>query len=324
MDVSASEYITVGVSDMERSLGLFRDLMQLEVERDYMASPSLKAAWCLAANTEARIVELSCKGYAMGRLRLVAYTPTAKDKVRIHSGTQPHDGAADIGCKAIDFYVADPIRPIYDAIRAAGYETRSEPILHELGEVVSEEFIFWGPDGVPLLLMVGHVHPDNQMRLASPDGPFSEIATVSVVGESLKSTRAFYEGVLGLIPVVENETPEAFVDKVNELTGTPKGTAIRWLVYAAPGEASGKILVIHFIGASTRRLTHRMRPGRLGFSLLTHQTSDIKALEARLDTGGYRIVTRPREVDIAGEMRQIMLAVGPNEEMFEFVERSPA
>tara|TARA_R110000787_G_scaffold8094_1_gene27042 strand:- start:1154 stop:2128 length:975 start_codon:yes stop_codon:yes gene_type:complete len=324
MDVSASEYITVGVSDMERSLGLFRDLMQLEVERDYRASPSLKAAWNLSAETEAHVVELSCKGYPMGRLRLVAYSPTPKEKVRIHSGPGPHDGAADVGCKAIDFYVADPIQPIYEAIKAAGYETRSAPILHELGEVVSEEFIFWGPDGVPLLLMVGHVHPDNQLRPGSPDGPFSEIATVSIVGESLKGTRAFYEGALGMVPVVEGETPEAFVDKVNELTGTPRGTAIRWLVYAAPGEASGKILVIHFIGASTRRLTGRMRPGRLGFSLLTHRTSDIRALEARLDAGGYRIQTRPRAVDVAGETCQIMLAVGPNEEMFEFVERSPA
>jgi len=322
--VSATTHIMIGVSDMDASLSLFRDLMALQVERDHEVSPSLKAAWKLPPDADARMVELSCKGYPAGRLRLVSYSPVPSQKVRIHSGPAPHDGAADIGCKAIDFYVADPIRPIYDAIREAGYETRSAPVLHELGEVVSEEFIFWGPDGVPLLLMVGHVHPEDHLRAGSPDGPFSEVATVSVVGESLEGTRAFYEETLGLACVMEGETPEAFVDKVNELTGTPKGTQIRWLVYAGPGEASGKILVIHFLGASTRRLKGRMRPGHLGFSLLTHETDDLDELEARIAARGYEIVTAPCEVDLAGETRRIMLAIGPNEEMFEFVERMPA
>lgn len=314
----------IGVSDMDAALTLFRDRMEFRVEGDHEVSPSLKAAWKLPADTQARMVDLSCKGYPVGRLRLVACTPTPTQKVRIHSGPAPHDGAADIGCKAIDFYVADPIRPIYDMIREAGYETRSEPVLHELGDLVSEEFIFWGPDGVPLLLMVGHVHPEDHLRPGSPDGPFSEVATVSVVGESLEKTRAFYEETLGLECVVESETPKAFVDKVNELTGTPKGTEIRWLVYAGKGEASGKILVIHFLGASTRRLKGRMRPGHLGFCLLTHETDDLDALHARIAERGYEVVTEPCEVELAGETKRVMLAIGPNEEMFEFFEQAPA
>ena len=317
--VTASQHLMVGVSDMEESLRLFRDVMQLQVEADYSASGSLLAAWGLPEGTSARLVELSCKGYSFGRLRLAAFDPVPTQKVRIHSGEGPHDGPADIGCKAIDFYVSAPIRPKYEAIVECGYEARSEPVLHEVGDTISEEFVFFGPDGVPLLYMVGHKHDLDQLRPGSPDGPFSEVATVSVVGADIAATRAFYEGVLGLNLIIDQESTPEFLESVNKLTGTPKGTAIRWLLYGAAGEASGKILVVHFTGADTVRLTGRMRPGHLGFSVLSHHTDDIDGLYQRMVEGGYEIVTKPVEVEMAGTQQRLMLVKGPNEEMFEFV-----
>ena len=319
--VSGSAYITLGVSDLAGAIALFEGVMKLKQERAFEASQSLRKAWKLPSGTKARIVELSCRGYPFGRLRLVQHEPVPTQKVRIHSGPLQHDGAADVGCKAVDFYVAAPIRPIYDAIVAAGYETRSEPVLHEVGETISEEFVFWGPDGVPLLLMVGHRHDADQLRPGSPDGPFSEVATVSVVGDAIDATRAFYEGVLGLNLVIDESTQEEFLEGVNRLTGTPPGTQIRWLLYAGRGEPSGKILVVHFIGANAARLTGRMRPAHLGFSLLTHYSRDLDALESRLRTGGYRVETPPTVVDMAGTQTRLMLAIGPNEEMFEFIEK---
>ena len=319
--VSGSAYISLGVSDLDAALALFEGTMALQRERDYTAAPSLCAAWLLPEGTRARVVELSCRGYPFGRLRLIHHDPVPTQKVRVHCGPRPHDSAADVGCKAVDFYVAAPIRPIYDAVVAAGYEARSEPVLHEVGETVSEEFVFWGPDGVPLLLMVGHRHDTDQLRPGSPDGPFSEVATVSVVGDDIAATRAFYEDVLGLELIVDESTPEAFLEKANRLTGTPPGTQIRWLLYAGRGEPSGKILVVHFIGANAARLTGRMRPAHLGFGLLTHYSPDLDALEAGLRAGGYAIETPPTQVDLAGEPTRLMLAIGPNEELFEFIEK---
>src|SRR6185436_14366218 len=119
------------------------------------------------------MAELSCKGYPVGRLRLVEYEPTPKQKVRLDFGAANPDSPTDVGAKALDFYVADPILPSVRKIEAAGYTFRSRPVKHQIGQTISEECLFSGPDGVPILIMVGHRHGPTSLRPGSPDGPFS-------------------------------------------------------------------------------------------------------------------------------------------------------
>jgi len=316
--VSAIESVTIGVSSLAEALGLFRDVMLLQVDAEFDASSSVLAAWGVDAAVRARVVELSCQAHPVGRLRLVEYSPPARQHVRVHHGPGPQDSPLDIGPKAIDFYIPPPARTAWELVTAAGFVARSGPIRHELGATVSEEFVFWGPDGVPLLMMVGHRHGPDQMRPL--DAPFSEVATVSVVGSQVEATRGFYEDVLGLRAITDTDTAPEFLDRVNELTGTPKGTGIHWLLYAEPGQPSGKILVVVFGGAPGKRLEGRMRPGHLGFSLLTHFAPDLDVLEARLRRAGFAVPTPPTSVEWRGGTRRIMLAGGPNEELFEFVE----
>lgn len=319
--VGAIESVTVGVGRMDEALALFRDLMQLRVDARFALSPSAAAAWHLAPGVTAEVVELSCRGYPVGRLRLVEYSPGATTKVRVHAGAGSQDGATDIGPKAIDFYVPPPMRRWYDAVLAAGYTARSEPVTHHVDDTISEEFVFWGPNGVPLLLMVGHRHSPDQMRPDPAAGPFSEVATVSIVGADVAGTRRFYEDVLGLAALTNTETAPEYRELANRLTGVPPETRTHWLLYAQPGEPSGKILVVVFNPSSGKRLVGRMRPGHLGFSLLTHPANDLDALHARLERAGRAIYTPPTRIDWNGGERRMMLAEGPNEELFEFVER---
>jgi len=175
------------VSRLDEALRLFRDVMSLSVDAVFEVSLSALAAWGVGANTRARVAEFSCRGCPMGRLRVIEFTPTPTARVRVHEGPGPHDSALDIGPKAIDFYVPAPARSAWELVTAAGFSARSAPILHEVGDTVSEEFVCWGPDGVPLLLMVGHRHGAEQMR--AQDAPFSEVATISVVGADVAETR---------------------------------------------------------------------------------------------------------------------------------------
>jgi catechol 2,3-dioxygenase-like lactoylglutathione lyase family enzyme len=318
--VSAMRLATVGVSNLKQALGLFRDIMQLKVERTGPVPRSLLAAWKVAPGVKAHMAVLSCKGYPIGQLRLVEFTPTPTQKVRLDFGAINADSGTDVGPKAIDFYVADPIMPSVRKIEQAGYKFRSPPVKHQIGDTISEECLFSGPDGVPVLIMVGHRHSATSMRAGSPDGPFSEIPTISIVAGDLTRTRAFYSGVLGLRAVGDAETPEIYRNQVNNLTGTPQGTRIHFLLYGDPPEARGKILCVHFFNRTGKRLTGRMKPGHLGFSLLTHDAKNLDELHQKLRVFGAEIVTPPTLITEDGRPYKMMMAKGPNEEMFEFTQ----
>jgi catechol 2,3-dioxygenase-like lactoylglutathione lyase family enzyme len=319
--VSAIRMVTIGVSDVAESLRLFRDVMGLRVEADYAASPSLKSSWKLPPATDVRLVELSCRGHPFGGVRLAEYSPMATLKVRDDAPPDAKDLTTDIGPKAIDFYVRDPIAAYYDLIRTLGYRARSTPVLHHVGDTISEEFVFWGPDGVPILLMVGHRHHPDEMRPGTPHGKFSEVATISIVADNLARSRLFHGEVLGLKATADTASEGESTEKANALTGVPKGTGIHWLLYRQddPVEPSGKILLLHF-GGSARRLIGRMRPGHLGFSLMTHSAPDLDALHDRLRAHGFSVFTPPAAVEIDGRVRRVMLAEGPDEDLYEFVE----
>lgn len=318
--VSAMRLATLGVTNLKSALALFRDVMQLKLERSGPVPRSVLKAWQLPTATRANMAELSCKGYDIGRLRLVEFSPTPTQSVRTDHGAVNPDTGTDIGPKAIDFYVADPILDSVRKIEAAGYKFRSPPVYHQIADTISEECLFSGPDGVPVLIMVGHRHSATSMRAGAPDGPFSEIPTISVVAGDLARTRAFYVEVLGLTAVTDAETPEQYRNLVNDLTGTPKGTRIHFLMFGDPPEASGKILCVHFFDRTGKRLKDRMKPGHLGFSLLTHSTKDIDALYRRLQAFGAEVVTPPILISDDGAPYKVMLAIGPNEEMFEFTQ----
>ena len=318
MAVSATQSILVGVTDLNASLKLFRDVMRLRVEWQAPASPSLLHAWGVAAGVSAQLAELSCNGYPVGRLRLAEFSPTPSVRVRSDFGPHAIDSPLDVGPKAIDFYVSDPIGPSLEAVVAAGYPARSAPRKHQIGESISEEVVISGPDDVPMLLMVGHRHRATSLRPGSPDGPFSEIATASIICGDLAASRLFYGERLGLVPVNDAETPIAYRSLVNDLVDAPRDTRVHFLLYAQPGEASGKILLIHFHDSPAKRLIGCMRPGRLGFSLLSHHVANVDELHASFQRDKAPVVKAPATVATPTGQRRLMLVRGPNEELFEF------
>jgi len=320
MGVGAIRVVTVGVRDVDRALDLFKDVMGLRVESDIQAPPPLVAAWQLPQATQVRLVELSCAGYPVGRLRLAEFDPPAERLVRADFDGGGDQGT-DIGPKAIDFYVHKPVAEAVAELEAAGCQARSRPIHYEVGEIETEEVVLTGPDGVPMLVMYGHRHPPSSMRGSGQRCTYSEIPTISVVCGDLDASRRFYEGLLGLQPGTDAEVSAELRDIVCDLTGVPHGNRIHMLIYQQPDEPSGKYLLVHFFEASKRRLEGRMRPGHLGISLYTHDVEDLTGLERRLREAGVEIVSGPTTVAAgpAGTYRAL-LARGPNEELFELRE----
>ena len=313
--ISGMTSVTVGVSDLEAAVGLFAGTMGLRLEERRVLSSAERAAWRLDVD-QAELVELSCAGYPIGRLRLLSCTPQTTERVRDDHGGG--DSGTDIGPKAIDFYVPPPIGDYVAELEANGCVARSVPVRHETQDYDSEELVLSGPDGLPMLIMVGHRHDPGQMRDFPPGTRYSEIATVSVVCGDLDASRHFYGDLLGLSVAFESETLPEFQDDVADLTGVAKGSRIHFLVYYDPQEPSGKILLVHFFTASTRRLADRMWPGKLGVVLYSHATEDVDQLHGTLAAGGYEIVTAPTTVTLPVGERRLLLVRGPNEELFEF------
>ncbi len=309
--------VTVGVRDMDAALRVFAEVMQLRVESRTRLSIARRAAWGLARARSAECVELSCGGYPIGRVRLLAIDPPATEHVRRDPKVGGADTPLDIGPKAIDFYVAPPIETALRELTAAGCIARSEPIRHVIGDTESEEVVLFGPDHVPMLVMIGHRHSARSMRAGSPHGPYSEVPTTSIVAGDPGANRRFYGDCLGLEAVVDDETPPQYRDLVCTLTGAPRGTRIHWLLYQDPLEPSGKLLLVHFVGSAAKRLVGRMHPSRLGVALFTHSTRDLESLHATLVAAGARVELPPSRID----QDFCMLVRGPNEELFEFIER---
>ncbi len=307
--------VTVGVSDLEGAIALFGGVMGLRVEERRWLTAEERAAWHLEVG-RVELVELSCAGYPIGRLRLLSCTPQSLERVRDDHGGG--DSGTDIGPKAIDFYVPPPISEYVAELESNGCVARSVPVRHETEDYDSEELVLSGPDGLPMLIMVGHRHDPAQMRRFPPGTRYSEIATVSVVCGDLEQNRRFYGELMGLSVAFESETRPEFADDVADLTGVAKGSRIKFIVYFDPAEPSGKILLVHFFAASTRRLTGRMSPGKLGVVLYSHHCRDVDGLHARMADAGYEIVTAPTTLATAGNARRVLLVRGPNEELFEF------
>lgn len=315
--VSAMRSITIGVSELPTALRLFHDVMGLRIESREPLSKPRAGFWNLPAGATGEVVELSCQGYPMGRLRLLSLSPTPSETVRLDTQIGGPDSPLDIGPKAVDFYVRTPAERYWQEMVDAGCIARSKPVRHVIGDTESEECVLFGPDGVPLLIMVGHRHPASQLRPGSPHGKYSEVPTVSIVAGDLAATRSFYADVLGLHAATDAETPAEFRDRVNALVGIPAGSRVRFLLYQDLPEPSGKLLLVHFGGASQRRLTGRMHPARLGVGLFEHSTPDLEALHLRCAAAGMVVVAPPARVD----GQRMMLVRGPNEELFEFIER---
>jgi len=321
--ISAIESVTVGVRDMDAALSVFRDRMQYRVELDVRASVSLLSVWRLPVHEDVRLVTLSADGHGVGRIRLAQFPDTGGVATRLDYGQGAPDLATDAGPKALDIYTGAPIQEAIRVLEDVGCTPRSRPERFEIGSNDTEEVILTGPDGVPLLLMVGHAHQSGTRRFAPAAGRFSEVATVSIVTADLDASRRFYEEALGYVhEATDVELRGEHRDAACRLFGVPEGTRTHFALYRERRQASGKIVLVHFYDRTTRPLERPMRPGQLGIALFTCRAPSLDALSARFGRAGGQVesVIQHAAVD-EGTPCRVMLVRGPSGELFEFVER---
>ncbi len=321
--ISGIESVTLGVRNLGAALHLFRDVCGLKVESDTRASVSLLSVWGLAPYADVRLVELSCDGYAFGRIRLAEVADPAARATRLDHGRDAADAATDVGPKALDFYVAPPLQNAIAVLTAAGCPLRAGPVRFVVRDSDTEEALLTGPGETPLLVMVGHRHPALAQRAAPAPGRTSEVATVSVVIANPETTRRFYVDGLGLrADDIDDELENEECRRVCRLFGVPEDSRVSLVLFRDPAQPSGKVLGVHFHDRTTRELANPMRPGNVGINLFSTRCAHLEALRERLQSAGLAGHLPILHVALGDGMpARVMLTRGPNGELFEFIER---
>ena len=321
--ISGIECVTLGVSDLDTALTLFRDVCGLRVESDTRASVSLLSLWGLAPYEDVRLVELSCDGEAFGRIRLARYPDPQLRVTRRDHGPAAIDAATDVGPKALDLYVAPPLKNAIAVLTAAGCELRAGPTRFLVRGSDTEEALLTGPAHTPLLLMVGHRHPKRAQRAVPRPGRTSEVATVSVIVADRDATRRFYVDGLGLrADDIDDELEGDSRVRVCRLFGAPEDSRVSLMLFRDPAQPSGKVQAVHFHERTTHELAAPMRPGNIGISLFSTRCAQLETLRERLQDAGLAAGHLPI-VHVAlgdGMPARVMLTRGPNGELFEFIE----
>ena len=321
--ISGIECVTLGVPDLAPALALFGHVCGLRVESDTRASVSLLSLWGLPPYLDLRLIELSCDGYAFGRIRLAEFPSDGAPTTRRDHGPIATDRPTDVGPKALDFYVPPPLQAAVEVLKAHGCLLRAGPTRFAVRDSVSEEALMTGPGDTPLLLMVGHRHPARAQRAVPPPGRTSEIATVSVVLANLEATRRFYVEGLGLrADDIDDELTGEERLRVCQLFGVPDETRVSLILFREPAQPSGKILGIHFHERTTANLATPMRPGNCGINLFSTRCDQLEPLRERLQRAGLAGHLPIVHVALGDGMpARVMMIRGPNGELFEFIER---
>ncbi len=280
--------ICVSVSELEKSQAFFTGEMELtEVCRGRLDEQTVAAVYGLGS---------SAAEYAMLKneeqptlLQLICFTNTPKRPIR--EGRPSWDfGYYDVAFRAKDNSWA------YEHFRDLGYDYYCPPTRYVADWINLDvlEGVLKGPDAMPMALIE---------RLKEPiprfEGMFSIFTDVAQTVASGEEAARFYEGVLGLSKVFDEELPDGLVD---DIVGVPHGTHTRMLMFAGGNTPITECLEYSLKG---RPMSDVAKPENVGVFATAYETEDLDALLERCAAAGFETAVPPLRLRLEpyGEIR---------------------
>ena len=280
--------ICVSVSELEKSLAFFTGEMELtEVCRGRLDEQTVAAVYGLGP---------SAAEYAMLKneeqptlLQLICFTNTPKRPIR--EGRPSWDfGYYDVAFRAKDNSWA------YEHFRDLGFDYYCPPTRYVADWLNLDvlEGVLKGPDAMPMALIE---------RLKEPiprfEGMFSIFTDVAQTVASGEEAARFYEGVLGLSKVFDEELPDGLVD---DIVGVPHGTHTRMLMFAGGNTPITECLEYSIKG---RPMSDVAKPENVGVFATAYETEDLDALLERCAAAGFETAVPPLRLRLEpyGEIR---------------------
>lgn len=280
--------ICVSVSELEKSQAFFTGEMELtEVCRGRLDEQTVAAVYGLGS---------SAAEYAMLKneeqptlLQLICFTNTPKRPIR--EGRPSWDfGYYDVAFRAKDNSWA------YEHFRDLGFDYYCPPTRYVADWINLDvlEGVLKGPDAMPMALIE---------RLKEPiprfEGMFSIFTDVAQTVASGEEAARFYEGVLGLSKVFDEELPDGLVD---DIVGVPHGTHTRMLMFAGGNTPITECLEYSLKG---RPMSDVAKPENVGVFATAYETEDLDALLERCAAAGFETAVPPLRLRLEpyGEIR---------------------
>jgi len=316
--LSEVRLVTVGVSDLDRSVAFYRDGLGYHCVERGQIGPELAELWCFEPTCLLHYAILAADDSGRGRLRLIAGQPPGP---RIWGDS---DRLSCTGAYALNFRCRDIHRQL-DSIRQAGGQAAENAHFWEVNDEVHVfDSMSSDPDGIQLDLFSYRRGGDLRGPL---DTPVSVVQTVALAVADVGISRAFY-GALGFRTLFDRILD---FDGLGEMLGLDRRVRIHNVNLMKDGQVvPGRVEMFAFLDEDLPRphpISTRVRPpnvGILSLSLLT--TAMDQVIETMLASGGRLLVHCPAiSLPGIGNSRAAASLLGPDGEQIELaeVERLP-
>lgn len=278
--------------------------------------PSLAVLAASAVPITARACLLSAANCPVGKILLLEFQDASGQTLlaeRIH----PYSNSQAVGLSNLNFYTED-IRAATAAFRALGYEFWTEPTQHTMTPGVGTpiEVLFDGPDGVAINF-VELATADPQTRIGQMRAyvaahgrtrcGFTPVVTSSHVVRDLERARAFYERVLHMGVLIDEELAHP---ATNAFLRLPTEARTR-VTFMQGNHMFGKLALSYPLNYLEQciDLSHRAHAPNRGYLAQVFEVADIGAAYWACRDVGASGLTTPTELEIPGFGRRRGLVV---------------
>ena len=290
----------LGTGDMEASLRLYRDMIGLDVvERRDWRGTGLEKHWDLPAGTTADAAFLQAGDSQVGRILLLDCPGTERKVVRANKEPWHY------GLSNLNFYTAD-IHAAAEKFAAAGFQFWSEPKAHAMTPDVGTpiEVVFEGPDGVLINLVelattapktrIGQMRAYVEKHGRTSTG-FTPVVTTNHVLQSRERGKRFYEDVLLMRPLIDEELSSAEARHFLRL-----GENRIWTLFMQGNHMFGKIATSTPLDFTPPNTTPRAVPPNRGYLAQTFVVADFDRAVASCRELGVEEFSSEMTTDLPG------------------------
>ena len=268
----------IGARDLDTSIGFYRDVLGFElIDRRHAGGPAFERHWGLPAGAGAEVALLESNGLGVGGIQLIEFAATTRQDIWTIRGFLA------FGLCNINFYTPD----IHEASRYLvehGCQLWSEPTHYDLESDVGAptEVVLTGYDTVPInLVELTTGEPDTtigQMRvyvesIGYNSKGFSPVVTTAHVVRSLEVATRFYERVLGMGVMFDDELNRI---ETNEFLGLPRDGRTR-IRFMQGNHMFGKLALAEPVNYECTDLSKIALPPNVGYIAQRFVVDDLGA-----------------------------------------------